>query len=416
MKRTIWVVAAVVLLVAGLTAAGMAQNHKIIVPQSSIAKPGDAGVRMHTNLRIAVQPSDLKPSAINPQIGPPFTGYSFDTPGSLNCVYNMVPQTPGCNPYTALTLPNTGSRAIAVVDAFHNPFAVTDLRDFSAQFGLPAPDVTVVYATGVKPPVDLSGGGWILEGSLDLQYAHAMAPNAKLYLVEGKSNGLSDLLLASDVAASLVAAAGGGEVSMSYSGGEFFGEQSFEKRYKVPGVVYFASSGDAITPGNPSVLANVVSVGGTEFDRDANFDFVDEHPWASAGVGDSLYIPRPASQASISSIVGRFKGTPDVSFNGGCNSAVWVHAFGESISGVSGWYALCGTSLSSPAFAGVVNSAGSFASGTQSYLQTLYPDAGNSSVFNDVSTGTCGTNGVFSATPGWDFCTGLGSPNGLTGK
>ncbi len=416
MKKTFWVAMAVVLLVVGLTAAGMAQKGHIVIPNSSIAKPGDAGVRAHTNLKIMMPDRPFSAATINPQIGPPFTGYAFDTPGSLNCVYKTVPNTAGCNPYTALTLPNTGSRAIALVEAFHNPFAITDLRTFSTQFGLPQADITVVYATGVKPPVDLTGGGWILESSLDVQYAHSMAPNAKLYLVEAKSNGLADLQLAEDVASGLVAAAGGGEISNSFGGGEFFGEEAFESHYKGAGIVYFASSGDAITPIEPSVLANVVSVGGTEFDRDANFDFVDEHPWASAGVGDSLYVPRPASQASISGIVGRFRGTPDVSFNGGCNSSVWVRAFGDNISGASGWYALCGTSLSAPAYAGLVNSAGSFSSGSQAYLQSLYAEQGNASVFNDITSGTCGTGGVFSAVPGWDFCTGLGSPNALTGK
>ena len=77
-----------------------------------------------------------------------------------------------------------------MVDAFHYPTALTDLQTFSTQFGLKAPNLTVVFATGTKPVQDPSGG-WELEAALDLEWAHAMAPDAKLFLVEARSNSFS---------------------------------------------------------------------------------------------------------------------------------------------------------------------------------------------------------------------------------
>jgi subtilase family serine protease len=103
-----------------------------------------------------------------------------------------------------------------LVDAFHYPTALTDLQTFSAQFGVKAPNLTVVFASGVKPAQDPTGG-WELEAALDLQWAHAMAPDARLFLVEARSNSFSDLLTAERVAGNLVASAGGGEVSNSGS-------------------------------------------------------------------------------------------------------------------------------------------------------------------------------------------------------
>src|SRR5262249_34252213 len=135
--------------------------------------------------------------------GPPYAGYFYETPASLACVYQLPaqsPEFPGCNPNDAnlaTANPTGGSRAIAMVDAYHYPTAMQDLQVFSAQFGLPAPtsgqggNFQVVYANGRQPRVN---SNWNLEAALDIQWAHAMAPNAKIYLVEAASNGYTDLL------------------------------------------------------------------------------------------------------------------------------------------------------------------------------------------------------------------------------
>lgn len=195
---------------------------RVTIPESSKAKPGDAGVRAHANVLVF----ELK--AGKPDEAPPYSGFGFETPASLACVYHLVPFTWGCNPNNpALTNPTGGSNTIAIVDAFDDPNATSDLGTFSTQFNLPAATFTVVYATGTKPSLDPTGG-WELEESLDIEWAHAMAPNAKIYLVEAASENDTDLFPAVNVASNLVhcgltttcpgTATGRGEVVMSWGG------------------------------------------------------------------------------------------------------------------------------------------------------------------------------------------------------
>ena len=128
--------------------------------------------------------------------------------------------------------PSGGSRAIAIVDAYHYATAASDLSVFSNQFGLPQANFQVVYANGRQPPVNAD---WNIEEALDIEWAHAMAPDAKIYLVEAASTNFTDLLRAVSVANSLVSSAGGGEVSMSWGGSEFSGETSYDFYFTQPG-------------------------------------------------------------------------------------------------------------------------------------------------------------------------------------
>jgi kumamolisin len=184
----------------------------VVIPVSSIARPEDAGVRAHTNIQLFF-PAGVRAPASAPS-------GKYETPASLACVYGLTPLVTGCNPTTLTTVATTGSKAIAIVDAFDYPTAENDLSVYSAQFGLPAitkSNFQVVYAEGKKPKQD-SSGGWELEEALDIDMAHAMAPNAQIFLVEAKNNSTKELFAAEAVAAKLVAAAGGGEVSNSWSG------------------------------------------------------------------------------------------------------------------------------------------------------------------------------------------------------
>ena len=237
--------------------------------------------------------------------GPPFTGYLIETPASIACIYKLTTAVAGCNPNTVTTVPTGGSKAIAIVDAFHNPDAASDLATFSAQFGLPAPNFQVVYQGSSAPPVD-SSGGWEIEESLDVQWAHAMAPNAKLYLVECNSNSFTDLLAGVAKASSLVSAAGGGEVSLSWGGSEFSGETSYDSRFTTSNVVYFASTGDGPGTIYPSVSPNIVAVGGTSFRRSpaSPYAFKSEAAWTSTLVAGPASMKRgrvtnPASPARL---------------------------------------------------------------------------------------------------------------------
>ena len=194
---------------------------------------------------------------------PPVLGLFFETPASIACVLS-----PGSR--AAATLQSVMKRRsrhrvaegpIALVEAFDDPTAASDLRTFSAQFGLPPADLTVVFADGSKPSVDPTGSAE-LETSLDIEWAHAMAPKAKIFLVEAPSLTLSDLFQAIFVAGNLVATNGGGEVSMSFGSGEFLQETKLDQIFTASGVVYVASAGDNPGTQYPCVSLNVVCAGG----------------------------------------------------------------------------------------------------------------------------------------------------------
>jgi subtilase family serine protease len=156
------------------------QSHAaVLIPESTIEHPENVGLRAHTNHLIKFE-------------GKPGGGGSpsGETPASLRSVYN---------------LPSSGGGSvIAIVDAYDYPTAENDLNVFSSQFGLPTCTTAngcflKVYASGTKPRGNC---GWNQEAALDIEWAHAMAPNAKIVLVEAASNSFANLFAAVDVATS----------------------------------------------------------------------------------------------------------------------------------------------------------------------------------------------------------------------
>jgi kumamolisin len=379
---------------------------KVLVPDSSIEKPLDIGRAAHTNIQVFLPSGILRNQQAS---GPPYAGYAYETPASLACVYGLVAVVTGCNPNKVTKIPAGGARMIALVDAYDAPNAANDLVKFSLQFGLPPASFQVVYATGVKPPYDM---GWEFEESLDVQWAHAMAPEAKIVLVEAASNSFKDLMAAEDVAAKMVNAAGGGEVSNSWGGGEFSGETAYDSHFVKAGVVFLASAGDYPGTSWPGTSPNVVSAGGTTMRRNPSTgNFVAEAPWDSAGGGLSSLEPRPSYQSKLSATLGNYRGVPDLSFDSNPVTGVWVYD-----SNVGGWNIVGGTSVASPALAGVLNLAGSFYTSTNAELTAIYGKLGAAADFGDVASGYCGPYAGYTAGTGWDFCSGVGSSKGLIGK
>jgi subtilase family serine protease len=324
-------------------------------------------------------------------------------------VYKLTKPVTGCDPALAKATATGGSKAIAIVDAFDDPYATGELALFSSTFGLPVANFQVAYASGTQPPP--APLGWLVEIALDIEMAHAMAPNAKIYLVEAASDANTDLFAAVKVASQLVATAGGGEVSMSWGGSEWSGETAYDSLFTTPGVVYFAASGDGPGTIHPSVSPNVVAVGGTALRRDAVTGYLlQEDAWVDGGGGKSTYEKRPSYQAGVASIVGTQRGVPDVSAVADPNTGVWI---------ASVYCDFCivgGTSVATPVLAGIVNQAGSFASSTNAELTTIYNNLGVASDFLDIGKGFCGFYAGDAAVKGWDFCTGVGSPLGVQGK
>jgi subtilase family serine protease len=420
-RNRLFLAAASCLAASAAAAAPVIVGGDVEVPASSVVRPADAGIRAHTNIlifhphdatgsRIAVLPPS--PSGIRSDTTTP-TGH-YETPESLACVYGLSPHVVGCNTSYNPQPVHGGSRSLAIVDAFDYPNAVADLATFSSFFHLPAANLQVVYASGVKPRQD-STGGWESEEALDVQMAHAMAPNAKIYLVEAASDSLTDLLAAVDVASKLVTQnKNSGEVSMSWGTSEFSDEESLDTHFEVNGIVYFASTGD--TPGTefPSVSQHVIAAGGTTINRDGSGNYTGQATWNQAGGGMSAYVGPIGGQSKLS--VPHYRRlVPDISFDANPASPVWFYDSVPS-SGASGWQLAGGTSVASPALAGFINSTGKFYGSAWWQQNEMYGYLGNSSAFIDVTSGNCGPSGSYAAAKLYDLCTGIGAPVGTTGK
>jgi subtilase family serine protease len=290
-------------------------------------------------------------------------------------------------------------KTVAIVDAYDNPAAESDLNVFSRQYGLPE----CTTANGCFKKVSQTGtnkyprkdAGWALEIALDIQWAHAIAPGAKILLVEATSNSFANLLAAEDYAKTHAQ-----YVSNSWGSSEFSGETSYDARFAQSGVSFFVSAGDNGTPAEyPSSSRNVISVGGTRLTGIGTPSF-SETGWTDGGGGCSLYETAPAAQAAFSGYAqancGGKRATPDVSLDADPASGVSVY-MSTSYQGQTGWYAVGGTSASSPMWAGRSAVAGAVVDHAYVY--------GNNITFRDI---TAGNNGA-PCLVGFDLCTGRGS-------
>jgi kumamolisin len=370
--------------------------------------------RAFTNVQIFIPRVEVQPPT--PEAGET-TGYFIETPASISCIYGLAPTILGCNPNAVRTNSTGGSKVIAIVDAFDAPNIVGDLAAFSKRFNLPEAQLDVIFAAGTRPQAgqaeqDLAKG-WELEESLDVEWAHAIAPSALIGLVEAASDSIDDLIKAEDSATKWVADHGGGEVSNSWGVTEFKQQigQDFDGHFRANGVVYFAASGDSPGVTWPSTSPNVVCVGGTGILRSEAGEFVNEVAWSEAGAGRSQFETRPMFQKPLALQVGGVRACADVAAvadpqNG---AGVWVYDSANSSAGTNkGWVALGGTSVATPIVAAMANLGGRFAANTQDELAFIYS---NGKKLFDIKSGTCGPIGsTMSAGPGWDFCTGFGRP------
>jgi subtilase family serine protease len=382
-----------VLLIPGVALAQpMGHGHPILIPDTSIERPEHVGLQAHTNhfLRFDPEATGAAPAG--------------ETPASLKAV-------------AVYNLPAFGGQGvIALVGAYDYPTAENDLEVFSTTMGLGHCNsqncFQKVYASGKKPKTNC---GWAQEAALDIEWSHAMAPYAKIVLVEAASSSFTDLFSAVDVASRLVTGSGKpGQVSMSWGGSEFSSETGYDSHFKTSGVVFFAASGDS--GGQtiyPSVSPYVVAAGGTSVNRttegNPNTAFVSETGWSGSGGGPSKYEPQPSWQVGV--VSGSRRGAPDLSFDADPNAGVSVYD-STSCQGMSGWMVFGGTSVSSPSLAGIANLAGSVSNSSSSELSLIYASRGTSDFYDVIS----GSAGRYSAAKGWDYVTGVGSPRGLAGK
>lgn len=338
---------------------------------------------------------------------------------------------------------------IVIVDAYHGATTGADLNTFSAKFGLPACTLVpttykagtaisalvskpaagdgcsfqVLYANSAgaqaatAPAVDSS---WATEIALDVQWVHAIAPMAKIVLVEAASSGGGDLMNAMVFASKL----GGSAVSMSFGTAEFASGPSYDSIMSGVGITWVAASGDDGTGVSwPASSKNALGVGGTLL---GNVSPRAETGWAGSGGGRSAYVAMPPWQSGVT-VPGNpanttanaskmRRGVPDVAYNASPYSGFYVYLTGK------GYLSVGGTSAGTPQWAALVSIIdgvralnGKAAFGGTSFQEALYGTAASAANYKasllDVTAGSNGTCATCSALTSYDLVTGLGTPN-----
>jgi subtilase family serine protease len=344
------------------------------------AAPGEA--RCHSLIRVDDSGNPLAAS------GP--SGYA---PADLQAAYSLA---------------SSGGvgQTIAIVDAYDDPNAESDLKVYRSQFGLPA----CTTANGCFRKVSQTGGtnypkgntGWGEEISLDLDMASAICPNCHILLVEASSSSFANLVAAVDRAALL----GANVISNSYGGSEYSGEVNDQSHYNHPGIAITVSSGDGgYGVEFPAASQWVTAVGGTTLTRNSSSRGFTETVWSGAGSGCSAYISKPGWQTDASC---PRRTVADVSAVADPNTGVSV--YDTYVRPHGGWLVFGGTSVAAPIIGAVYALAGNSASinyGSMSYANT-------SSLFDVTSgsNGSCGGSYLCTAMAGYDGPTGNGTPKG----
>jgi subtilase family serine protease len=320
---------------------------------------------------------------------------------------------------------NGSGRTVALVDAFNDPKAASDLATYRKAYGLSACTTAngcfkQINENGATSPLPSGDYGWAEEESLDVDAVSSACPTCHILLVEASSANTSDLAKAENTAAKQ---AGVAAISNSYGGSEASSETSTDSAYKHPGVAITVSSGDdGYGVEYPAASQYVTAVGGTTLTQASNARGWTEAAWSGAGSGCSAYEPKPSWQHDT----GCAKRTvADVSADADPNSGLGVYDTynncGSSSScdvlieegvaqGLDGWAQVGGTSLSSPLIASVYALAGN----TASVVYGSFPYSHTSSLFDVTSgsNGSCSPSYLCTSGSGYDGPTGLGTPDG----
>lgn len=305
---------------------------------------------------------------------------------------------------------------VAIVDAFDDPTAESDLAAYRAYFGLPACTTAngcfrkvnqYGHDTGLPSPPPADDDDWSVEVSLDLDAVSSACPHCKILLVEAEDDfGIPysysvNLILAQSTAVRL----GATVVSNSWGNPEIPGQQLIDATYfNHPGVAIFASAGDdGYLVAYPASSPYVIAVGGTSLYPDNSARGFRESVWAGTGSGCSTMESQPSWQhTNVTNCSGRAMN--DVSAVADPNTGLAIY---DTANGNGGWMVVGGTSLSSPLTAAIF-------AGTGNGAETAKFIYDNAAKFHDVKTGSNGTcsPGIYcNAQEGWDAPTGVGTPD-----
>ena len=305
---------------------------------------------------------------------------------------------------SAYLAPTGGAgRTVAIVDAYDDPYAESELATYRSQFGLPACTTAngcfkKVNQSGATSPLPPADSGWAVEIALDLAMVSAICPSCNILLVEANSNSWSDLGTAENAAAALSPSA----ISNSFGGGESSSSTTYDSQYfNHPGILITVSSGDSgYGVEYPASSKYVLGVGGTSLVTSTSSRGWAETAWNGAGSGCSAYISKPSLQTDPGC---SNRTVADVSAVADPNTGVAVYSNYEG-----GWIIVGGTSASSPIMAAIFTAAG------KTTLGSTFPYT-HTSAFYDVtsgSNGSCSPAYLCTAQAGFDGPTGWGTPNG----
>jgi hypothetical protein len=365
------------------------------------------------------------------------------TPAQIRAAYGLPTLPANIASLTAAQAAQFGAgQTIYIVNAHHGPNIVAELAAFNTKFGLPACttraiaptasrplappaprscDFSVVYTTAAgamtttAPTYD---AGWATEIALDVQWAHAIAPLARIVLVEASDASVGSLVAAIRLANTL----GPGVVSMSFGGPEGNWTGSVDSAFTAPGMSYLAATGDSGAQVNwPSVSSNVLAVGGTSLTWTGS-GTRSEVGWSGTGGGISAFVPAPAYQAVSVPGMGSLarRSVADVAFNADPSTGQFVATIAPGRS-TPNWISAGGTSLATPQWAGLVAIANATrALSAKSALGAPHPilygqiaavPGTYASAFADLTRGSHGSCATCSARVGYDSVGGLGTPN-----
>jgi subtilase family serine protease len=416
----------------GLAGAALLAVTACSTPQASPAGPAPG--QTHTATLLPAAPDGPAP----PRLG------GGVTPAQLRVAY-------GTGPLLRRGIDGRG-QTIVIIDPFGSPTIQHDLAVFDQGYGLPAPpSFKVIQPAGPVPPFRATSmrTGAAGETTLDVEAAHLMAPGASILLVETPTaenegaTGFPQIATAEDY---VIRHHLGGVISQSFGATEqTFASPSALRRLRgdyvlaarpAYRVTVLASTGDLGSAGEnyrmtgvlPSPAVGwpardplVTAVGGTQLDlTPAGARTEPDIAWPQSGGGRSTVFARPAYQRGVAALAGAHRSIPDISMTGSCLSGLEAYGIsGASSSSAPTWFVACGTSLSSPLFAGIVALADQVAGhplgliNPALYQMAAAHDRGIVDVRRGNNTYRSSTREIagFAARPGYDLATGLGTVN-----
>jgi len=433
-----WLLAAIALVAVAATGAALAATGALASGRSPAERT--AGSRPHP-----VSPEGNSGAPVSPAGGL--------TPAQIRAAYSLPPVTDLTRPGPLKGITGKG-QTIVIVDSFGSPTIATDLARFDRYFRLPAPpSFRVIQPAGKVSPYHASNSnrvGWAGETTLDVEWAHVMAPGARIVLVETPTSenegttGFPQIVTAEQY---VLRHKLGQVISQSFAATEqTFSSKSDYAAIKNLRSAYRLAAADHVTvlaaTGDQGVTSDkynmvdeytspavswpgtdplVTAVGGTQLRlRPNGTRLAPDVAWNDSGGGRSIVFPRPSYQDSVQGVTGSHRGVPDISMDASCKSPVAI--YGSFNGGGSGpWSTLCGTSLATPLFAGIVALADQYAGHALGLINpAIYQmEARHERGIVDITKGnnsqTFTQNGRrytvhgFSARKGYDLVTGVGT-------